>query len=607
MAYQALYRKWRPRTFDDVVGQEAITDTLKNSLIRGKVSHAFLFAGPRGTGKTSCAKIFAKALNCLNLQEGEPCNECSNCLDADQGAMPDIVEMDAASNNSVDEIRDLLDKVHYAPTEGKYKVYIIDEVHMLSISAFNALLKTLEEPPASVVFILATTELQKVPATIISRTQRYNFKRFSNEAMVQRMEYILGQEGVEYEDKALKVIAQVADGGMRDALSILDQLLSFEKSSVRYEDALEVTGFAAQEQVEKLLLALLNGDSQTALDLAKSAIQDGASAQNILNEIISLTVQAMLFTKTGQGEFLTDDFAQEIAQQSPDRFSQIIDQANDALGSLRFTNQQQIPLEVFLVQASQKRQNSQAGPQVVSAASNPAIERQIKVLKEQVHQLTQQVQQLSQRPSQAFSPRHVFQLNQQLYTQKGGATEVAQQAAEKQQQAESLQAEITSSQEEIYAVLSQATKSGLAEARNLWDRDLPSMLEEPAKTVLGFLQPIAASDRAVLLSSQSRAWQLATNPQEFLATLKADLDQLTKESWTIAIVDEKAWPKIRQEFIKEHASQLRAKAQPAEAQPAEEAAPEPPLPDQAPPEEAADDAIVTKAEELFGPLAQVKD
>lgn len=608
MAYQALYRKWRPRTFDDVVGQEAITDTLKNSLIRGKVSHAFLFAGPRGTGKTSCAKIFAKALNCLNLQEGEPCNECSNCLAADQGAMPDIIEMDAASNNSVDEIRDLLDKVHYAPTEGKYKVYIIDEVHMLSISAFNALLKTLEEPPASVVFILATTELQKVPATIISRTQRYNFKRFSNEAMVQRMEYILGQEGVEYEDKALKVIAQVADGGMRDALSILDQLLSFEKSSVRYEDALEVTGFAAQEQVEKLLLALFNGDSQTALDLAKSAIQDGASAQNILNEIISLTVQAMLFTKTGQGEFLTDDFAQEIAQQGPDRFSQIIDQANDALGSLRFTNQQQIPLEVFLVQASQKRQNSQAGQQAaMPSASNPAIERQIKVLKEQVHQLTQQVQQLSQRPSQAFSPRHVFQLNQQLYTQKGGATEVAQQAAEKQQQAESLQAEITSSKEEIYAVLSQATKPGLAEARNLWDRDLPSMLEEPAKTVLGFLQPIAASDRAVLLSSQSRAWQLATNPQEFLATLKADLEQLTKESWTIAIVDEKAWPKIRQEFIKEHASQLRAKAQPAEAQPAEEAAPEPPLPDQAPPEEAADDAIVTKAEELFGPLAQVKD
>ncbi|WP_201336308.1 DNA polymerase III subunit gamma/tau, partial [Lactobacillus nasalidis] len=490
MAYQALYRKWRPRTFDDVVGQEAITDTLKNSIVRGKVSHAFLFAGPRGTGKTSCAKIFAKALNCLNPQDGEPCNQCSNCLAADQGAMPDIVEMDAASNNSVDEIRDLLDKVHYAPTEGKYKVYIIDEVHMLSMSAFNALLKTLEEPPASVVFILATTELQKVPATIISRTQRYNFKRFSNEAMVKRMEYILGQEGVKYEDRALKVIAQVADGGMRDALSILDQLLSFEKSEVRYEDALEVTGFAAQEQIEQLLLAILAGDSQQALDLARAAVQDGASAQNILNEIISLAVQAMLFGKTGQGEFLAADFADKISQQSPDRFCQIIDQANEALGSLRFTNQQQIPLEVFLVQASQPR--PAAAAPASAPAADPAIERQIKLLKDQVHQLSQQLKQLSQRPGQELSPRHVFQLNQRLYGQKGGATELAQQNAEEQQAAASRQAEVSSSREEIYAVLTQATKPGLAEARNLWERDLPSMMAEPVKSALAYLKPTAA-------------------------------------------------------------------------------------------------------------------
>ena len=229
MAYQALYRKWRPRTFDSVVGQEAITDTLKNAIIRNKVSHAFLFAGPRGTGKTSCAKIFAKALNCLNLQDGEPCNECENCKAADSGAMPDIIEIDAASNNGVDEIREIRDKVKYAPTQGKYKVYIIDEVHMLSIGAFNALLKTLEEPPEHVVFILATTELQKVPATIISRTQRYNFKRISKQNLVDRMKFILEQENIPYEDSALQVIAQVADGGMRDSLSILDQLLSFEK------------------------------------------------------------------------------------------------------------------------------------------------------------------------------------------------------------------------------------------------------------------------------------------------------------------------------------------------------------------------------------------
>ena len=211
MAYQALYRKWRPRTFDSVIGQESITDTLKNAIKRGKVSHAFLFAGPRGTGKTSCAKIFAKALNCTNLQDGEPCNECANCIAADKGSMPDIMEIDAASNNGVDEIREIRDKVKYAPTEGKYKVYIIDEVHMLSMGAFNALLKTLEEPPEHVVFILATTELQKVPATIISRTQRYNFKRISKDDLEKRMKYILDQENIKYEDKALAVIAQVAD------------------------------------------------------------------------------------------------------------------------------------------------------------------------------------------------------------------------------------------------------------------------------------------------------------------------------------------------------------------------------------------------------------
>ncbi len=299
MAYQALYRKWRPRTFDSVIGQEAITDTLKNAIKRGKVSHAFLFAGPRGTGKTSCAKIFAKALNCTNLQDGEPCNKCANCIAADKGSMPDIMEIDAASNNGVDEIREIRDKVKYAPTEGKYKVYIIDEVHMLSMGAFNALLKTLEEPPEHVVFILATTELQKVPATIISRTQRYNFKRISKSDLEKRMKYILEQENIKYEDKALAVIAQVADGGMRDALSILDQLLSYEKESVNYNDALQITGFAARENIEQILLALLNQDAGSALKLAQKELDQGASSKNILDELIDLATKSLMLIKTG--------------------------------------------------------------------------------------------------------------------------------------------------------------------------------------------------------------------------------------------------------------------------------------------------------------------
>lgn len=258
MAYQALYRRWRPRTFEAVVGQSAICDTLRNSIKRHKISHAFLFSGPRGTGKTSCAKIFAKAINCMDSKDGEPCNQCSNCLAADKGILNDIIEIDAASNNGVDEIRAIRDKVKYAPTQGYYKVYIIDEVHMLSIGAFNALLKTLEEPPEHVVFILATTELQKVPATIISRTQRYNFKRISNDQLVARMKFILDQEKIAYDEKSLQVIAQVADGGMRDSLSILDQILSYDQAKINYQDTLAITGYADQVKIEALFLDLLN-------------------------------------------------------------------------------------------------------------------------------------------------------------------------------------------------------------------------------------------------------------------------------------------------------------------------------------------------------------
>ena len=398
MVYQALYRKWRPRTFDSVIGQEAITDTLKNAIIRNTISHAFLFAGPRGTGKTSCAKIFAKALNCTNLKNGEPCNECENCKAADKGSMPDIMEIDAASNNGVDEIREIRDKVKYAPTQGKYKVYIIDEVHMLSIGAFNALLKTLEEPPAHVVFILATTELQKVPATIISRTQRYNFKRISKSDLEKRMQYILQQENIKYDEKALSVIAQVADGGMRDALSILDQLLSYEKESVNYDDALKVTGFAARENIEKILLSLLNLDAESALKFSRQSLSEGASSKNILDELIDLTTNSLMINKAGDQEndsnFLTDEFAEKVKEFPPARFFKLITLANDALNDLRYTNQQQIPLEVFLVRASQNEEKKTA--QTVSknisvatpAANNNDLQAEIAALKKQVVELT---------------------------------------------------------------------------------------------------------------------------------------------------------------------------------------------------------------------------
>ena len=292
--YQALYRKYRPQTFDDVVGQLAVTQTLKTQLLSGHLSHAYLFTGSRGTGKTSCAKILAKAVNCLNPQNGNPCNECEACRAIDSGSCMDVLEIDAASNNGVDNVRDLRDDAIYTPSQVKMRVYIIDEVHMLSISAFNALLKIIEEPPEHLLFILATTELHKVPATILSRCQRFSFRRISQEDIAARLQYVAYQENIDLDDAAAKVLARLADGGMRDGLSLLDQCASATVGELSAQRVYECLGIAGEQVCGKLLKYVTDHDTKKALELFNRLYADGKDIGALLDELACLCRDLMI-------------------------------------------------------------------------------------------------------------------------------------------------------------------------------------------------------------------------------------------------------------------------------------------------------------------------
>ncbi len=284
--YQVLYRKYRPRVFSDVVGQEHITSTLSKEIETGKISHAYLFTGSRGTGKTTCAKILSKAVNCLNPINGNPCNECEICKGLDSGAILDVVEIDAASNNGVENIRDIRDEINFTPASCKYRVYIIDEVHMLSIGAFNALLKTLEEPPAHVKFILATTEVHKLPVTIVSRCQRFDFKRVSSDAMKQRMQYIADSEGFTADDEALSLIARISDGGMRDALSLLDQCTGHGKH-ITADIVCDVAGMTGKDHLFSIGDAVAQTDAGKALEIINDLHANSCDMERLCSDLIN--------------------------------------------------------------------------------------------------------------------------------------------------------------------------------------------------------------------------------------------------------------------------------------------------------------------------------
>ncbi len=354
MSYKALYRTYRPQTFNDVTGQDVVVKTLQNAIKNNKISHAYLFCGPRGTGKTSIARIFAKALNCVNLHDGEPCDECISCLEISQGINPDVIEIDAASNNGVDEIRDIREKVKYLPSGSKYKIYIIDEVHMLSGGAFNALLKTLEEPPKHVVFILATTEPQKLPATIISRCQRYEFKALSIEEITTRLKQICELEDVTITEEALNSISEFAEGAMRDALSILDQAISYGSKNIDIDDISGVTGSLNIDKVIALGNAIEEKNIHNTLQMIHELVSSGKEISKIINGLLVFYRDVLLYKSVGDSGLTKYIFGKEHFKEFCDgiltsKIMYFIDVLCDVQGKVKYSTTPNIYLEIALI------------------------------------------------------------------------------------------------------------------------------------------------------------------------------------------------------------------------------------------------------------------
>ena len=522
--YQALYRKYRSQTFGQLVGQQVVARTLRQAVEQDKISHAYLFSGPRGTGKTSVAKIFAKAMNCPNQVNGEPCNDCYICESITNGSLEDVIEIDAASNNGVDEIRDIRDKSTYAPSLAKHKVYIIDEVHMLSTGAFNALLKTLEEPTENVVFILATTELHKIPATILSRVQRFEFKSIKLPDIVHHLENILATEGIAYEADAVQIIARRAEGGMRDALSILDQALSLTAGSeLTIAIAEEITGSISLAALDQYVAAILAHDATAALDQLAIIFDNGKNMARFVTDLLQYLRDLLIVQTGGENTHASDLFAANLEVDQARLFA-LIDQATTSLADIKNSLQPRIYTEMMTIKLAES--TGQATNSVaVEVPSN--VLAQLEDLKKEVAQLKQQLAQSgSGLPASKPTVTRPTKSSKGYRADRNKVNAILQEAVENPELA----------------------RTNLIRLQNAWGEIIESLAGADKALLIGS-QPVAANENHAILAFESAFNAEQTMKRDNLNTMFGNiLSNAAGFSPEILAVSMEEWTQIRAEF-----------------------------------------------------------